>query len=218
MIPITDEQAKAAQEVAKTAGKALDLISGAAEHIATAFGDVPANLVGVAGGDWLSAVRVRNLAKLKTNTDKLLEGIAKERRTEPAPSIVIPLLEAAGEETRDILQGLWAALLANCMTDGGIRVRGRYIGIIRQLDPADAVVLRAVAGAYHSPQTTFSLGQLADKVATQDIGQNECQIALQTLISLGLLASMPSVPTDRTMPVPQPSPLGRGLLAACQVE
>jgi hypothetical protein len=55
--------------------------------------------------------------------------------------MLIPLLQAAADESREELQSLWAALLANAMTDGGHRTRGAFVGALKSMDPADALVL-----------------------------------------------------------------------------
>jgi hypothetical protein len=62
LIPISDEQTKAIQEVAKTTGTGLDLVGKAGFYVGWVLGTVPSDLVGLLGGDWLSRVRIRNLS------------------------------------------------------------------------------------------------------------------------------------------------------------
>ena len=57
-MPITDAQAEAVTELAKTGGRAID----AGAFIAKTVGTVPEDLIGLAGGDWLHEQRRRNIA------------------------------------------------------------------------------------------------------------------------------------------------------------
>jgi len=126
--------AQAVVEIVKAAG-------GMGTYLGRVVGSIPDNLLGLIAGDWLEHKRRRHLALLEANTARILEGIAEERLTEPSPSVVIPLLQAAVDEGRPELQALWAALLANAMLDGGRRVRRDYFDAVRQMEPSDALVL-----------------------------------------------------------------------------
>jgi hypothetical protein len=57
MIPIGDEQAKAAQEALKTA-------RAAGSYFAEVLGTVPHDVVGLLGGDWLRVKRAENAARI----------------------------------------------------------------------------------------------------------------------------------------------------------
>jgi hypothetical protein len=136
-----NDEAKALSEVARTTGKAIDALRDTGSYLAGVFGSVPRDLVGVGGGDWLFHQRRRHLAKLEAATLTIVKQYEPERRTEPSPSVVLPLFGAAADEAREELQQLWAALLANTMLDGGVRVRRDFIETLRQLEPFDALVL-----------------------------------------------------------------------------
>jgi hypothetical protein len=112
LIPIGDEQAKAIQEVAKTTGTALELVEKAGAYIGWVLGTVPADLAGVLGGDWLGQIRIRNLARYKEQTEEILLARGVTDATPVSPSLAVPLLRAAADETRGELQDLWARLLA----------------------------------------------------------------------------------------------------------
>jgi hypothetical protein len=121
---LSDKEAKAAQEVAKVTGKAIDAAAGAGTVMVNGtVGRIAAATLRLVGGDWVEEQQKRNLARMQAKTARILDGIDEARLTAPSPSVVKPLLEAAADESREELQDLWAALLANAMVDGGKRVR-----------------------------------------------------------------------------------------------
>jgi len=141
-MPVTDEQAKAVQEVAKASGPIVGLIRDAGRTLVNStVGAIPGDLIGAGGGDWLHEVRVRNRARLEAKTASMLDRLDKSRLTEPSPSVVRPLLEAAVDESREQIQDLWARLLANSMVDCGSRVRREFFITLKVLEPLDAAVL-----------------------------------------------------------------------------
>jgi hypothetical protein len=139
---MSDEQAKAVQEVAKTTTEIVKAAGGVGSYLARILGSVPENLLGLVVGDWLEHKRRRHLKLLEVNTARLLETIEIERITEPNPARLIPLLQAAADEAEPELQAMWAALMANAMLDGGTKVRHDYIEVLRTLSPRDALVVK----------------------------------------------------------------------------
>jgi hypothetical protein len=79
---------------------------------------------------------------LQASTDKLLDGVASERRSEISGSAFLPLIEVCVDERRHELQALWAALLANAMVDGGRRVRQDFFDVVKRMEPQYALVLK----------------------------------------------------------------------------
>jgi hypothetical protein len=144
--PIDADTAHAVEEIAKTTGKAVDAVAGTGKYVSDALGTVPADVIGVLGGDWLRHARIRNWAKQAAKTREHLEKWgAKEPFEDPTPAIAIPIIEAAIDEDREVLQDLWARLLASAMhPDRKKRVRQSFIEILKQLDPLDAACLRAI--------------------------------------------------------------------------
>lgn len=142
LIPFGDEQAKAVQEVAKTTGTTIELVQKAGEYIGLVLGTVPADLVGVLGGDWLAQVRIRNLARLKDRTAEILRSRGVIDIIPVSPSLAVPLLRAAADESREELQDLWTRLLANAMDPNRGTVRLSFIDAVKKMDLTDALVLR----------------------------------------------------------------------------
>jgi hypothetical protein len=73
------------------------------------------DLIGVAGGDYLGQVRRRNAIRMAHRTDEIISARHIQETVAISPSLAIPLLSAAGDESRPELQDLWARLLANAM-------------------------------------------------------------------------------------------------------
>jgi hypothetical protein len=137
----SDDQAKAVAETAKFGTELVKAGESVGSYLTRVFGRIPDNLIGVIGGDWLEHKRRRNLAVLEANTTAFLEGIDKSRISDPSPSVLLPLMQAAMDESREELQALWAALLARSIIDEGRDVRRIYLSLLNQMDPSDVKVM-----------------------------------------------------------------------------
>jgi hypothetical protein len=129
---ITDEQAKLAQELVKSA-------SGLGGYFADILGDFPKDLFGLLVGDRVKARRIKGIERLWQRTSERLE----HRSVDPEPpslKYAIPILEAAADEENEELQDLWSRLLAAAMDpnrrDG---MRQSFIETVKQMDPIDAL-------------------------------------------------------------------------------
>jgi hypothetical protein len=189
LIPISDEQAKAIQEVAKTTGSAFELVSKAGAYVGWVLGTVPADLVGVLGGDWLAQVRIRNLARYWERTKEILRDRGVTETVAVSPSIAIPLLQAAADESREELQELWARLLANAMDPKLNNVRYTFIAAVKAMNPTDALVLRYLhsnsistvqRAAADNPQTV-TIQQLAGAIEHRP---DDTEVSLRDLSSV----------------------------------
>jgi hypothetical protein len=157
LIPISDEQAKLVHEF-------LDI-----------FGDLPKDLVGLLAGDRVKVARAERLAILWANAKKRLEDRGIAHPEPPSLKLALPILDAAADENNQELQDLWASLLAAAM-DPKRRdwVRQSFIQIVKQLDPFDVLVLKAIAdngGAQWSPNGRNAImartqGSMSDVLAS----------------------------------------------------
>lgn len=182
---MTDE-AKAIAAIAEASGKFIDATHDSGSYLAQVFGSVPQNLVGLAGGDWIAHQRRRNLARLQANTDTILQKYPEGRRTAPNLSVAIPLLTAAADEAREVLQNLWATLLANAMLDEGNRIRRDFIETARQLDPFDALVLDIHArlpnkGIMNTAALTVGRSFISKEKASNGISEDNYDISIEKL-------------------------------------
>jgi hypothetical protein len=173
-------------ETAKLGGKVVDAGTGFAGWLKNTFGTIPQDLLGIAGGDWLHQQRRRNLLALEMRTETIRALIGAGTAHEPSVSVVLPLLQAAADEARPELQELWAALLASALQpDGGRRVRRAFFDTLRQMEPADAALLDAIAS-----KTEWRTGdyiQAYELVEHLDISPTEADVAEQALKRMGLV-------------------------------
>ena len=95
----TQATAKAVEESAKTAGKALDTLN-------KVIGDVPSDLVGVLGGAWLYEQHICIKDKLRRRTEQLLRERDVQELAEVSPNIAIALISGAREEADEELAEL----------------------------------------------------------------------------------------------------------------
>jgi hypothetical protein len=137
IIPISDEQAKAIQEALKT-------LQGLGGYLKQTFGTVPEDIVGLLGGDWLRARRVENLVRTIEKMRERLKTRGVEPTEPPSLSLLLPILVAAAEKSRDELQDIWARLLAAAADPSrGKSFRIAFIEAVKKMDPLDAVVLQS---------------------------------------------------------------------------
>lgn len=117
-----------------------------AKTLQALFGNLPSDLIGVLGADRLHQYRLRNRERLRLRTFKILQdrGVNPEKST-PNLGIMLPLIEAAQEESNPELTELWARLLATTMDNStALSSRKMYVHILKQLDPIDARVLQLI--------------------------------------------------------------------------
>jgi hypothetical protein len=167
MRPIDADTAHAIEETAKFGTKLLDSGDKAAGYATGVFERLPHNLVGLVG-DWVCHQRIRQWAKLQVRTKQILnERGIKEPYEEVSPSIALPLLEAAVDETREELSELWAKLLAAAM-DPKRRdlIRQSFVQIVKQMEAFDVLVLKVIAN-----NQTHGQGSTSFDVVVESLGQ-----------------------------------------------
>src|ERR1700730_10487794 len=141
-IPVTDEQAKAVQKLADFGTTAIEETGQLAHYMGRVLGTAPEDVVGLVIGDPLHFVRTAIAFKY----DEWITRLHRNRGVTPepvSPSLAIPLLRAAYDESRPELQELWAQLIAAAM-DPQRANRGRrsFIDTVQRLDPLDCLVLK----------------------------------------------------------------------------
>ena len=180
------EGAKAAQEIAKTAGKALDAAQAGGAYLARMLGTVPEDVVGLLGGDLLRRYRIRNWYSISQKTfDKL--GQRGVEQIEPLNAkVIVPLLEAASNESDETLQEMWAELLANAMDpDHDVSLQHIFIDTLKQFEPIDARILSAYFEMGENKQKTPN--NLAPVIGLR---VTEVIVSAERLVSLGCLNNM----------------------------
>jgi nucleotide-binding universal stress UspA family protein len=140
LIPISDEQAKAIQE-------ALKVLQGLGGYLKQTFGTVPEDVIGLLGGDWLRVKRAENIVRIVEKARERLRARGVEATEPPSLSVVLPILVAAADESRDELQDIWAALLAAAADPSRAKsFRIQFIETVKKMDPLDAAVLQSAEG------------------------------------------------------------------------
>jgi hypothetical protein len=143
-IPVTDEQAKAVQKLADFGTTVVGETGQLARYVGRVLGTTPEDAVGLVIGDPLHFVR----AAIASKYDEWITRLHRDRGVTPAPvspSIAIPLLRAAYDESRPELQELWAQLIAAAMDpQRRNRVRRSFIDTVQRMDPLDALVLKTL--------------------------------------------------------------------------
>lgn len=192
LIPVSDEQAKAIQEVAKLGASGLETVREFAGFVAAVLGTPVSNIVGLLGLDWVYVKRAENLVRMRRAAE---ERLKVRHITDVAPvslSLALPLLKAAAEEDREELVDLWARLIAAAMDPSRSgKVRQSYIDMISRLDPIDALVFNQVDGDYsYAPsQRNFIALRLSRS-------EDEIEISFDNLIAQGLAKIGKRTPGD----------------------
>lgn len=143
IIPVTDEQAKAIGALSTFGTTAVTEAGGLARYMGRVLGTVPHDAVGLVIGDPLHFVRTAIAAQYDLLLNMILSRRNVKHTQAVSPSLAIPLLRGAYDESRPELQELWAALIASAMDPTRVgRVRLTFIETLKRFDPLDALVLK----------------------------------------------------------------------------
>ena len=147
-----EASAKAVEETAKTAGKAIDAASGLGRFVARIIGGA----LEEAGGMLTDNVRFRRAVRA-LRLEKRFEEIRAEMSIDAAVkplnmNIALPLIEAASLQEDDELQDMFAHLLVNGTNpDSGTQVQRSYVSILQDLTPLSAKLLDMLCKVPHDP-------------------------------------------------------------------
>jgi len=140
-----EETAKAAQEVAKTAGKLVEAGEKFGAFISKYIHGSLEQGIGIFE-DKLKYMRWERQLRLMQRATELAKnlGLAVPSRAVPM-KLAIPLLQAASLEDDDFLQDMWARLLVNASdAQSGIELKRTYIDILERLMPLEAQILEKI--------------------------------------------------------------------------
>lgn len=143
------ETAKAAQELAKTASKSLEVAEKLGAFVAKVLGEPIETAAGVLG-DKLKFMRWERQNRLIDRVHEINHKRGLEGKEIPVPpKLAIPIIENASLEEDDQLQDLWARLISSAQDKGSVgSVRSAFIDIIKQLEVIDVRVLNAIFDGY----------------------------------------------------------------------
>lgn len=135
---VFNEETKAVQEVAKTTGKGIDLIS----QIGSAFSGPAKEAIGILQ-DNIAYRRWINQIKLAEKVQCKIAEIGKSYEVKPIEfKLAVPFLEAATLDEDEYIQDLWANLLINSSyEESGINLKRTYIETLEKLSPFEVKIL-----------------------------------------------------------------------------
>ncbi|TQV65819.1 DUF4393 domain-containing protein [Exilibacterium tricleocarpae] len=139
------ETAKATQEVAKTASKAIDAGREMGGFVSRFISGPLEQGVGIIE-DKLKYIRWERQQRLIRRAEEFLKNKGLPNPDNPIPlKNAVPLLEYATLEEDDDLQDLWAYLLVNGSNiSTGINIERSFIEILSQISSLEARILKAV--------------------------------------------------------------------------
>ena len=186
---MTDEQAKAIQEVAKATGKSIDVIGSTGAFLNQVLGN-PLREFGGIIWDQAKYWRYRNQIAIFDKVQAIQEKRDSGGKTVPIPpAFAMQVLDAVSIESEDEIQILWAGLIANA-TDPSLRLRIRkvFIDVLRGLEPLDARIMEFLSTSGLDERYGFQTGAKlnAEELASR-IGADlqEVKISVQTLARFG---------------------------------
>jgi hypothetical protein len=185
------EEAKAVQEVAKTAQKGIEAAEKLGGFLNRILGDGFVHL-GATFSDWAAAYRYKNLLKLIDSIEQIHSARRLAGKTIPIlPKHAIPILQHASLEDSDEVRAIWAGLLANATDPNvGFQIKKLYIEILSALDPIDAIVLTFLSRENLDDEYNFMNGaRLNAEEVTRRLkrDESEIKISLSNLFRLGLI-------------------------------
>ena len=217
---MTDE-GQAVVSVADLGSNVVKATLGAGGYFVKILGNIPEDVLGLLGGDWLHYRRRLNVQELEGKFQKRIAETDQGRLSAPNPSILMPLLLAARDESDNLLQDMWAALLAGCMTDHGATVRRSFVETLQRLDSPDALVLcchdrvpphPGGSSGNTPPEIVQSqINWVAHIARSRGIDQDGLSVSQKALSDLGLIQQ---IGPHLTSPKSQITPFGRLFLRA----
>ncbi len=213
---LSKENAEAIKEVAKTTGIGVESCTRLFSYMADISGDAPKDFIGLVVGDWLHHRRIRSLAKKFQRTNEILEKRGVLGKTEPvSPSIAIPLLQAAQDETREELSELWSRLLANAMDPSRSSVvRQSIIPTLKSFDPLDAFVLEKAFTFNKTDYMRFD--RFFESFTEHNLSKDDLIVSILNLVKMDCVERGIST-SGKTTNVFRLTPFGRELLRACSL-
>jgi hypothetical protein len=206
LIGVTDEQAKAAGALSEFGKTAITEVGALARYFGRILGTVPEYIVGFVIGDPLHFVRTAIAKKYDDSLNEIFER--RKSKPEPvSPSVAIPLLRAAYDESRPELQELWAQLIATAMDPSrASRFRLSFIDTLKKFDPLDALLLRKRI----EQQGNFQPNDVTGFSSLLGRPQDEVELSRENLVVLKCCWSNPTFQYNFSV-----TTYGRALYLAC---
>ncbi|QAU49211.1 Abi-alpha family protein [Bradyrhizobium guangzhouense] len=206
-VGLSADEAKAPQATATFGTTVISESSALVRYVGRVLGTVPEDAVGLVLGDPLHFVRTAIASQYDVLLTKILKRRGVTQTVAVSPSLAIPLLRAAYDESRPELQEMWAGLIAAAMDPSRSgRVRLSFVETLKHFDPLDALVLKTrheASGELKPNPVAF----IANVIGEQG---PEVQISVENLKILRCAASATTSVTEFYV-----THYGSGLLRAC---
>ena len=203
MLPLADfdshmtDEAKAAAEIAKATGKAIDSASKFGGFMARFISGPLEQLSGIAE-DRFKFMRWERQVRLMDRADAVLHARGMTSATRAVPlNIAVPILQAGSLEESNELQDLWANMLVNAADESvDVQFRRAFISIAEDLTYLDKKMLEGIYGPSIkcNQDVAISLQGLPGSPSVLRVPVNKeveaRPIDLQVEVSLGNLARL----------------------------
>ena len=167
---------------------------------------------GDALGDYVRGVlypwRMNNLEKIAA---KAQERIGNTQTIPLPPKTAMEFVDAASMDDDEVLQVLWASLLARYLINGAEK-REPFVGILRQLTPTEAKIFKGLYQYVTTLPTEEHLSKGLDKATimnSQGLSEDDYVIAHQDMLNVGII-TYPSRSTSIRVPGGSNLPILRG--------
>ncbi len=229
---LSDEESKAIQEMAKTAGKSIEAARNLGDFIARYIGGPLEQAIGI-WNDKLKYRRWENQVILCQKATMFLQARGLDEPTRSLElALAIPLLEEASLADSEVLQDRWATLLANAADASRPEVRRAYVSILAELTAFDAMILEKLYDAdsiyvptedrLHAsictvqlPERTVFGEEIKIDIKVQKV-RTDVEVALVNLARLGLIDSDAAFGGLFAMYWVAMTELGRQFVVACR--
>lgn len=223
------ETAKAAQEIAKTTGKAIDASQKFGGFVSRYISGSLEQGMGIFE-DKLRYMRWERQMRLMEKASEYMATLGIEAPTKPIPlKLAIPLLEAASLEDDDYLQDLWAKLLVNSSIEGSpIDLNRSYIDILERLSHLEAHILSVIYSLPEDKLRNKSIltGSLPVSIEIEDENNKEepkqpskeVTLALANLARLGCISLPTTWGGGEVFSTIYPGVMGRSFVEACTLK
>ncbi|QXX75126.1 Abi-alpha family protein [Methylovirgula sp. HY1] len=209
VLPATDAQAEAIKSIAEFGTTVVTEGSALAKYVGKVLGTAPTDVAGIVFGDPLRTIRTIIAGQYDELIDRIHKRRGTSRRQGVSPSLAIPLLQAAYDESRPELQEMWAELIASAEDPSRSHlVRKSFIEKLKQFDPYDALVLRQRHKMHGQPAENLNL--YTDVSTRLNIPHLEVQLSVDHLVELGCMFK----PAESNIHF-KLTPYGEALLRAC---
>jgi hypothetical protein len=219
-VPEIEETAKATQEVAKTAGKAIDARRELGGFFSRIFGGSLEQLAGI-GEDHLTVYRRTRQLRLAKRYEEIRKELGLDGETKPVElKFGVPLIAAASLENDDGLQDLYARLLATATNpDSKMEARRAFVSILQDLGPLEVLLIDKIYSAPNTPASVVRTGRFPEHHSTNMDDANalpsaDVELALWNLVRVGCIEPAGTYGGGSTVAVVTLTSLGRAFVEA----